>query len=300
MKRFGILLALFFFSAASWAGAKNKIQDELGYSTTLKSSHAARIVTLMPALAEIVADITGGDLSRIVGVSDRTDYPPVLKTVRSVASYSGINLEAVMALKPDLVIASADGNAMDQVTHLRELGVPVIVVKSSSLRDIEQSIDLIGRAMGDAESAQAVLARFRAGEEQIRDHAKLRNLHPSVMLEISDNPLIVVGKNSFLNEAIELVGAKNIFSDLSGGYPRPALEEAVRRDPDVIVIPSDQPAPSPNNGQINREATVWRQFPKMKAVANGKIKTVHSEALARPSPRILQGIIALEHAIFGQ
>ncbi len=248
--------------------------------------HAMRIVTLIPSLGEIAGDIAGAELSRIVGVSDATDYPPALKKVVSVASYARLNLEAIVALKPDLVLASADGNPKDQVNHLRELGLNVVVVGSASLADVEKSIETIGQAMGDTENAQVLLARFRAGEEQIRDHAKIRGLHPTVMLEISENPLIVAGRDTFLNEAIELVGAKNIFADLPGGYPRPSVEEAVHRDPDVIIL-TDQETDSQ-----------WTRFPKMKAVAQGKVRTLHGDLLLRPSPRILQGIIALEHVIF--
>jgi iron complex transport system substrate-binding protein len=248
--------------------------------------HPMRIVTLIPSLGEIAGDIAGPELSRIVGVSDSTDYPPALKKVVSVASYARLNLEAIVALKPDLVLASADGNPKDQVNHLRELGLKVVVVRSASLADVEKSIETIGQAMGDTQSAQALLARFRAGEEQIRDHAKVRGLHPTVMLEISENPLIVAGRDTFLNEAIELVGAKNIFADLPGGYPRPSVEEAVHRDPDVIIITD-----------LDTDSQ-WTQFPKMKAVAQGKVRTLQGNLLLRPSPRILQGIIALEHAIY--
>jgi iron complex transport system substrate-binding protein len=257
---------------------------------------ASRIVTLTPALGEIVADIAGNQgISRIVGVSDFTDQPPALKKAARIASATQINLEAVVALKPDLVVASADGNSPDQVAHLEELGLKVLVVKSVSLADIEDSIGLIGDAMGDPTSGQAALARFRAGEEQIRDHAKLRKLHPVVMMEISGDPLIVAGKGSFLNDAIELVGAKNVFDDLPTGYPRPSVEEAVRRDPDAIVIPSSE------NPQIHEEIAAWKsRFPKMKAVVANKVRMVRSDALLRPSPGILQGIIALEHAIYAR
>jgi ABC-type Fe3+-hydroxamate transport system substrate-binding protein len=115
-----------------------------------------------------------------------------------------------------------------------------------------------------------------------------------VLFEISSDPLIVAGKATFISDAIELVGAKNAFADLAAGYPRPSLEEAVRRDPDVIIIPTVRP----DSADFKTEVGAWQRFGKMKAVRAGKIKSVPSDLLLRPSPRILQGIIALEHAIF--
>ncbi|MDR3605844.1 MAG: cobalamin-binding protein [Oligoflexia bacterium] len=254
--------------------------------TNSPPAHAARIVTLAPSLGEIAADLAGNGLSRIVGVTEYTDVPPGLKKVKSIGSYVRVNLEAVAALKPDLVLATMDGNSKDQVTHLQEMGIPVVIVKSVTLADIEQSITQIAHAMGEDQQGQVLVARFRAGVAQIRSHAQARKFHPSVLFELSDAPLIVAGRGTFLNDAIELVGAKNVFADLALPYPRPGAEEAVQRNPDVIIVGSEQ------------EAEKWRRFPQLKAVANRQVKVVRSDALLRPSPSILRGIVELERAIF--
>src|SRR6478672_2161638 len=106
-----------------------------------------RIVTLAPSLAELAADLAGEKIERIVGVSEYTDFPPALKKVESIGPYHKFNLEKVVSLKPDLVLATSDGNSRDQVLHLRELGVPVVVVETQSLAQVVSSIRLIGQAM---------------------------------------------------------------------------------------------------------------------------------------------------------
>jgi iron complex transport system substrate-binding protein len=278
------------------AGPAHEVTDALGFKTRIAVEHPSRIVTLMPSLGEIAADLAGDRPNRIVGVSVYSDFPRSLRKVETVASATQVNLEAVVALHPDLVLAAADGNQKDQLDHLRELGLPVVEVNSASFHDLEQSIALVGLAMGERERSDVMVARLLAGLAQIQGHARVRGLHPSVLFELGTDPLIVVGAKSFLSEAIELVGGRNIFADLLTGYPRPGLEEVVARDPETIVIPVDKA-----DSDFAREAVAyWNRFSKMKAVATKHVRAFPSGTLLRPTPRILEGLIVLEHAIYGK
>ena len=138
-------------SSVAWA---TDLTDVTGTAVHVQS-HPVRIITLAPSLAELVCEFFGnGD--RIVGVSEYTDFPPELKKIKTIGPYSHVNLETVFALKPDLVLATLDGNSKDQIGHLRELGVPVIVVATETFPQIENSITLISTALGEGK----VMVRF--------------------------------------------------------------------------------------------------------------------------------------------
>ena len=165
-------------------------------------------------------------------MSEYTDYPPALTRVASIGQYSRFNLEKVVGLKPDLVLATLDGNPKDQVLHLRELGVPVVVVATASLKDVEGSMRLVGQAMGVAEDGRRMAERFTTGLSRIRAAGRRHFRAANVLLQLGDDPLVVAGGGSFLQDALEAVGARNVYGDADTHYPRPSLEDVVHRDPD--------------------------------------------------------------------
>src|SRR4051812_17534404 len=131
-----------------------------------------RIVTLAPSLGELAADLLGNDIDRIVAVSDFTDYPPGLKRFPSVGSFTHFSLEKVVSLKPDLVLATLDGNSKDQVLHLRELGLAVVVVKAENFRDIAESIQLVAEALNREAAGKKMVFHLKVGLEKIKEKSK--------------------------------------------------------------------------------------------------------------------------------
>ncbi len=235
------------------------------------------------------------ELSRIVGVTEYTDYPPALKKVASIGSYVHLNLEKILSLKPDLVFGTLDGNRKDEIVHLRELGIPVILVRTGSFDGIEDSIRLVALALNKSSEAKPILAKLNKGLSQIRERAKT---HPSkkVMLQVGDDPLIVVGQKSFLHDAISLVGASNIYANADENYPRPSLEDVLSRDPDFIVVTAMGADVAPYKKMVEK----WKQFPKLSAVKNKRVLLLEADALLRPTARILEGLIQFEQAIYGK
>lgn len=272
------------------------LTDASGFEVSL-SDHPKRIVTLMPALGELAADFAGKEVNRIVGVSEFTDFPETLAKVNRVGSYQKINFEEIVALKPDLVLVTLDGNGKDPIQHLRELGLPVIVVATDSFAKIEESMRLVGAAMGDSSAGKQMAEKFRDGLKRIQDRAKKRNEGRSVkkiLIEVSSEPLIVAGRYSFLNDAIQTVGAKNSYGDLQAAYPRPSLEDVVSRNPDVIVIFGL----SIPESQIQKMTEDWKRFPSLHAVQNREIQVLRNDSIVRPSLRLLEGLNLLEKAIY--
>lgn len=254
-----------------------------------------RIVTLAPSLGELAADLLGDDLSKIIGVSEYTDYPPVLKKVSSVGPYNQVNLEKVVSLKPDLVLATLDGNSKEQVLHLRELGVPVVVVSTETLDQVADSIRLVAQALGLPERGTQMATQFKTGLDHIRERAKS---HPKkkVLLQLSESPLIVVGGRAFLHDALRTLGATNVYEDAKAHYPRPSIEDAVHRNPDVVVVLALGGSIKP----FQMMAAKWTQFKGVQAVKSKNIYVLQGDSVLRPTLRLLEGLSLLEKTIYGK
>lgn len=298
-----LLLAAFLLAGPSlWSATPAQarlITDATGAKTEL-AKRPKRIVTLAPALGELAADILGTDLTPIVGVSEYTDYPVALKKVPEVGSYVRFNIEKVVALKPDLVLATLDGNSKDQIQHLRELKIPVVIISSMTLKDVSESIKLVANALGLPTQGKALSEKLEQGLADARARAQSRRARdiplPRVVLEVGDDPLVVVGKGTFIHEVIETVGAENIFAGSPVHYPRPSLEQVMSVDPDLILLITMGDDPN----YTKRLAGRWDRFPKLKAVAKHRVKIIDGNLIARPSLRLLQGLPMLEEAIYGQ
>lgn len=292
--RFLLFALLAIVSIAPWALAR-EITDATQTRVTV-ADHPKRIVTLIPSLGELAADVAGNDLSILVGVSEFTDYPPALKKLPKVGSFQRIHLEAIAARHPDLVLASLDGNSKDQISHLRELKIPVVVVATDTFARVKESMLLVGLAMGLPAEGERMARQFERGLERISKRAKERTQGRKpkrVLLQVGSSPLIVAGKKSFLNDAIEAIGAINIYGDLPGTYPRPALEDAIARDPDEIVILALSLSENTIQGMIRE----WTRFPKLQAVKNQRLHVLRDDSVGRPSLRLLEGLDLLEKAV---
>lgn len=183
-----VVLVLVLLANESWS---REIIDSTGFKQNIPAS-PKRIITLVPSLGELAAEILQADSGRIVGVSEYTDYPPSLRDVVSVGAYTRINIEKISSLKPDLVLATKDGNPKDQVLHLREIGIPVLVVSTLSLREVSDSIQLVSDALGFSTRGTYLVQRLQRGIDNIKKHSTNR---PSrkILLQLDDNPLVVVG-----------------------------------------------------------------------------------------------------------
>jgi iron complex transport system substrate-binding protein len=287
--------ALALLAAGTWAHAR-EVTDATGARVRVVD-RPRRVVTLAPSLGEVAADVAGEDLGRIVGVSEYTDYPPALARTASIGSYAKFSLEKVVALKPDLVLATLDGNPRDQVLHLRELGLPVVVVETTTLKQVGESLEKVAVAMGDPARGAQLAAQFAKGLERLRERAKARTGGaPKVLLQVGDEPLVVVGRQSFLHEAIELIGAKNAYADAKAHYPRPSLEDAVKRNPGVVIAL----ALGEDMGPVERMVERWQRFPMVEAVRAERVHALRADALIRPTLRLLEGITQLERTVFGE
>ncbi len=258
---------------------------------------AGGVVTLAPSLAEVVTEILPrSEWNKIVGVADYTDFPQELSGVPSVGSFAQFSVEKVVSLKPDLILATTDGNPKDRVQRLRELGFPVVVLSTGSLAEIEESFRIVGRALGRLDTAEKVANKFAARIKALQSLWHPPMSRPSVLLQLGSDPLVVVGGRGFLAQAVELIGATNIYGNADSAYPRPSTEDAIVRKPEFIFVLTM----GSNRSYFEHLVEEWQRFQSIPAVQQKKVRILPGDELARPSSRFLSGLATLQTTIFGK
>jgi len=263
---------------------------------------AQRIVSLAPNVTEILFALGLGD--RIVGVTTFCDYPEAAKTKPKIGGMSNPSLEAVLLLKPDLVVMTTDGNPKEIEERLRSLNISTLVFTARRLRDLSQGIRELGGVLGAAEKADilardieaALTSHQESGASRKKKNAELRTLNSElhktkVLFIVWPEPLIVAGPGTAMDDAMTLLGRKNIASGAVTEYPKFSLEEVIRQAPDVICIGtgSGMDMRAVSHGMLQR----LRNVP---AVNNGKVCYL-GDNLFRLGPRVVAGIRELAECL---
>jgi iron complex transport system substrate-binding protein len=271
------VLALF---ATRATAAEIPLKDDLGRAVPLKSP-AQRIVTLAPFLTELVFDAGAGE--RVVGVSAHSDWPPAARTLPQVGTAVNASIERIAALAPDLVLVWKDSMRPEELERLERFGAAVFVANARTLEDVPRLLRAIGRLAGRDTAAVAreyegKLAGLR------RTYGGKRRL--PVFLEIWNRPLTTIAGRHFINQALDICGADNVFVDLPGVAPVVSWEQVYKRDPEVIVGMSSGAGAAEFRANWNARAT-------LAAVKSGKLVHIHPDRLQRPTARTPEGIAQL-------
>lgn len=250
------------------------LQDDEGHTVKL-SAPAQRIVSLAPHVTELL--FAAGAGARVVGVSEYSDYPPAAKSLPRVGSSSAIDLERLLALRPDVVVAwrlEATARALDR---LPALGVPVFYSEPHRLSEIPDAIEALGRLAGTQKAANDVAGELRA--RLARLHARYAGRKEiTVFYQIAERPLMTVNGRQFISDALGVCGAVNIFAHAPVIAPVVSVEEVLAADPDAIVAaPSD---PSDRSWEA-----AWRRFTRLRAVRDASLVTVRRDDMHRHGPR---------------
>lgn len=260
------------------ASAAITVTDDTGRSVRL-AQPARRIVSLAPHITENLFAIGAG--SRVVGTVDYSDYPEPARKIPRVGGYSRIDLEAVAALKPDLVLAWESGNSMAQVDKLRALGVPVHVSQPNRIDDVATSLERLGSLTGAEEGARAAAARFRARLAELRgryaDRPKV-----STFYQVWNQPLMTVGRDQIISDALRVCGGENVFGHLAVMAPAVTVEAVLAANPEAIVA-------SGMGDERPEWLEEWRRWTQMEAVRRGNLFFVPPQLIQRHTPRILDG-----------
>ena len=253
------------------------VTDDLGRKVELKQP-AQRIVSLAPFLTELAYAVGAG--SKLVGASAYSDYPPEAKSLPQVASALGPEVEPLAALRPDLVLAWHDSIRPNDVERIERLGIPVFVARARRLEDPPRLAESISRLAG-TDAAPAV----RAYRERLRAARAAQAGKPRVRLfvEVWHKPLTTIGGTHWINEALDLCGADNVFADLEAVAPVVSWEEVYKRDPDAILG-------TPTPGREADFKAAWRERGSLRAVSGERFVFVDADKLQRPTLRLAQGV----------
>ncbi|SEM90719.1 ABC transporter substrate-binding protein [Lihuaxuella thermophila] len=252
-----------------------KLKDQAGNLVTIEKQ-PQRIVSLIPSNTEIAYALNLG--KQMVGVTANDDYPAEAKKLPKVGDWK-INVEKVVELKPDLVLANT-ANGKETIDQLKKLGLKVLVLDAQSIRDVYKSIDLVGDATNRAWEADQLVARMeKAKRDVFTKVARVSREKPvKVFVEISPD-LFTAGGDTFMNELVTVAGGKNVAVDVKG-WPQVSAEQVVKWNPDVII--------STHGGEQEiLERKGWSSIP---AVKNKRVYSIDPNLTNRPGPRIVQGI----------
>ena len=283
---------------------KVTLVDDQGYVVTLNSP-PERIVSLAPSNTEILFLIGAGD--SVVGVTDFCDYPYNFTAwieagnMTSIGNYYGPSIEPIVALEPDLVLAST--GSLDAAASLSNLGYNVLVVEGQNLDDILSDIILVGRATYKNAEASAVVADMRARIDTVVTKAVAATTTPKVYHEVWYDPLMSIGPTTFIDELITLAGGENIFHDALTSWPTVSSEAIISKNPDVMFFPDMYMSTTNFYDTIEavKERPGWDQIT---AVKNNAIYEIDADIISRTGPRLvdaLEAIAKMVHPeIFGQ
>lgn len=273
-------LIILVVACLTWMNAHADIgvQDDLGQTVTL-AQPARRIVSLAPHVTEMLFAAGAGDY--LVGTVSYSDYPEAAKRIPRVGGYTSLDLEAVVALRPDLIVAWKSGNAAHQLEKLRALGFAVYVTEPRNIEDVPSNIERLGLLVGTAPVAQKTATAFRARHDALRRRYGGRP-PVNVFYQIWDRPLMTVNGEHLISDVLRLCGGHNVFASLPVLAPKVDTEAVLATDPEIIV--------ASGMGEARPEwLDDWRRWQRLKAVRNDNLFFVPPELLQRHTPRILDG-----------
>jgi iron complex transport system substrate-binding protein len=270
------------------------VTDDEGTAVELPAE-PQKIVSLTPASTEILFELGAG--GRIVASDDGSDYPEAAKALPHVATFDKVDVEKVVALEPDLVIAGGLGfTPADSIARLRSLKVPVVVVYAKSVDGVYADIHLLGTATGTADAAAKLTTRMRTDIQAVSAAVSSGGKKPRVYYEIgyddTTGAIFAPADESFVAEMVTLAGAEAITTGDPTSYQIP-LETLIERDPQIIVLGAN-PFYNPTPASV-LQRTGWNA---MTAVKNKDVRPVNDIEITRPGPRLPTGLRSLAAAIW--
>jgi iron complex transport system substrate-binding protein len=241
----------------------------------------ARTVSLAPNLTEIVFALGAG--KRLVGRTTRCDYPPEASKVPAIGEYLKPDPERLISLNPDLVLTTKTGTRKEMVSRLEDLGLKVFVADSRNVNDVFSLIRRVGILLGTPDKARALVSELEQRRKALRQKlAKVKK--PSVLFLVGTRPLVVAGGKSPIGAMIREVQGVNIAEDALIPHPRYSGEEVIRKDPDLIIMLGKE--------HMDRDASLadLKRLGELSALRKGRVYQVDGNVVARPSPRVIEGM----------
>lgn len=251
--------------------------DDQGSRVTLPAP-AQRVISLAPHVTELAFAAGGG--ARLIAVDDNSDYPEAAKALPKAGSFRAIDLERIVAAKPDLLLVWLHGPSARQLEPLRQLGIPLFYSQPKRFADIPSNLRRIGQLLGSSAQAEQAARRFEQDLAALRQQQQGKS-KLSVFYQVWDKPLYTLNGQHIVSDAIALCGGINIFARLPVTAPVVTDEAVIAANPQVIL----SAAMRHNDDLLKR----WQRMPGIAAVQNRQLHQVNGDLLNRPTPRMIAG-----------
>jgi iron complex transport system substrate-binding protein len=276
-----ISLTVVFTAFCASESFSREVTDEIGRKVNIQQS-PRRIISLAPGITETLYALNLDD--KIVGVTTFCDWPASARKKPRIGGFTNPSIEKIVSLKPDLIIATADGNRKDTVRQLERIGLPVYVTNPSDTAGILKSILHIGKITNRQKAAGELAGKIQKRLNNIASQTKLKS-KPRVFFQIGLEPVITAGRGTLINEVIERAGGINIAGRDTARYPRYSTEGIVAGAPDIILF-----APMAGDKEFAAGKIFWKKLGAIPAVKNEKIYPIKTDLISRASPRIVDAI----------
>lgn len=267
------LACLSLLSITSVTHAEISVTDDSGIHIRLPSA-ARRIISLAPHTTELL--FTAGAGSSVIAITMWSDFPPQVKTIPSIGSATDLDIERIVSLQPDLIVAWKNGNKPRQIAQLRRLGFQVYESEPRTFDEIAISIEKLAMLAGTEKYGTSQAHEFRKNMQALqRQHA--HDAVVSVFYQIWQKPLMTLNGQHLISQALKICGGLNIFSHLSQLAPTVNIENVIQKNPEVIFLSSEE-----------QDAILsWQRFPTISAVQQKNIFIINGSIMNRAGPRML-------------
>lgn len=256
-----------------------EVVDDAGRTVRL-AAPAQRIVSLAPHITETLAEI--GAMPHIVGVTSYSDYPEEAKTRPQVGGYHQFDLEAIMALTPDLVVGWHSGNPAHAIEKLTALGLPVYLNEPRNLDDIARSLRQLGLLTGRLAAAETRARAFEAKKAELAQQGTREGPPVRVFYQIWNRPLMTVNGQHLISDVLRLCGGENVFATMKPLSASITEESVLKADPDAIV--------ASGMGESRPDwLDAWKAWPSLWASRHDQLYFIPPDLIQRHSPRVLEG-----------
>lgn len=259
-----------------------EVRDDLGRTVNVPDK-IERAISLAPSITEMIFAVGAGD--RLVGVTTYCNYPAEASAIEKVGDTQTPNIEKIIALKPQIVFVSTASQLEAFTKTLEEQGIAVFVSNAKSLHEVFQTMLHLGELFGTKEKAEELVTHLTGRASLVRHMNSFvepraeRKIFTRVFVQISNDPLFTIGKDSFLTEVLEYSGGVSVTKDIPTAYPKVSKETALALNPEVIILSDSEDNKEPNS-----------VFRNSGAVKNGRVYRINADIISRPGPRLVDAL----------
>lgn len=242
------------------------------------SQPAKRIISLAPHATELL--FAAGATNQIVGTVNYSDYPDAAKKIPRIGGYNKFDLESILSMKPDLIVAWSGGNSNDQLKKIKQLGIKVFMSEPKKFTDIPHNILNMGKFLGTNTTAITAANNFLTEFDRLKKQYP-KTTEVKVFYQVWNQPLMTISNNHLIDQVIKFCSGKNVFGPLNIISPRVSIESVIAKNPDAIISGMTK----------NRKNWLpeWDKWTSISAVKNKHVYGINADLLVRQTPRILQG-----------